>query len=1214
MPRRDFISDLKDVSRPGEYVYLTNIRAGADDGVFCFTYLKDDTSIDLEAFVTDISSYPQDHSYFVYTTSEDVPPAVTAGLQEVQVRAEGQSLSDFLRYLSSSLVESLCSDGRLGSQASGHDSDVYIADDDGEYDEDDEWDEPLYIEDPFSDPEPASSSTQGALKSEIRADLRPAKSAGFRVGVLGDYDGPVIISISCRVAKLGISDEAMQAWRVTPQQYLVLLIRYPSGYQGLQKIFDVETAAGKSSVDMHVALCNSYKPTLSNAEHIIFRGLKNTDSNEKDRCISGGSVLEPSFISKPLDTLLNERLVKILKHRYTFGFDWAGAELFFNDVQGKSIQSVDTADSKYLEKEKSTLVTSGLLAGDHLLESSGRLSFPLLAMQFTLRHFVRCTEFCLVCHCKIDADFEALKPYVCSNDLCLYQYLSLGFGPSLEFEIISQPNVVDLLISFAYSSASGDRLRDFPTGLGIMIPAGTEVLRECVNGMITSGNRSYDLKPGSGQALRPFKARLDPCKMELRFPDPEARPPVRIGDWIAILSHEVSEGNHLHCRVIEVAMWPVVKLSEPVTRGALIDPIVANPRMRQPSPVIFVVYDMLFDDLSENLKRRNITMLLDTLPSVTEMRSYLMQGKHDSGLELASWKNRISKSSLDVLRWIVASNRSCILQDGPSPDDPAGVTKAQNLVTEMEGHMQFRFAQGAPDKEQRFVQAVNSAPSTAKAKKYPTIFAWHGSPLSNWHGILKEGLHFKERLHGRAFGDGVYLSTDFHTSYTFASGYVYYGDRSWPNSNLKVCGAISLTEVVNCPSEFVSKSPHIVVKQLDWIQSRYLFVKCEKLSSGKGTPKKEKIPPSTVYYPQDPAYTAKGPHKRPVVIPLTAISSKRREALLDNGPKTSAGIKNLLGRKSSIKDKNGNGKTATEPIPAKRKWIFEELHNKNKEDVSQKNEDNADILSVATDDEDLAFLLSDTEPEKESKVAKVEQDSSPSKGNGTGKPEGFSDRQTDFNPGTLVATSLPLLTAPTYATTMATNALQRDLQATLKVQKKTPPHELGWYIDADLISTVYQWIVELHSFDPSLPLAKDLKAAGLQSVVLELRFGKDYPISPPFVRVIRPRFLGFQQGGGGHVTAGGALCMELLTNSGWSAASSIESVLLQVRLALSSTDPKPARLESGQSSSKGKIQDYGVGEAVEAFRRACHAHGWEVPKDFEESSKLTSQSSKGMMM
>lgn len=71
--------------------------------------------------------------------------------------------------------------------------------------------------------------------------------------------------------------------------------------------------------------------------------------------------------------------------------------------------------------------------------------------------------------------------------------------------------------------------------------------------------------------------------------------------------------------------------------------------------------------------------------------------------------------------------------------------------------------------------------------------------------------------------------------------------------------------------------------------------------------------------------------------------------------------------------------------------------------------------------------------------------------------------------------------------------------------------------------------------------------------------------------------------------------MDLLTNSGWSAVSSIESVLLQIRMAISSTEPRAARLENTRHS--GGNRDYGVGEAVGAFKRACAAHGWEVPKE-----------------
>ncbi|KAA8575780.1 hypothetical protein EYC84_004880 [Monilinia fructicola] len=73
--------------------------------------------------------------------------------------------------------------------------------------------------------------------------------------------------------------------------------------------------------------------------------------------------------------------------------------------------------------------------------------------------------------------------------------------------------------------------------------------------------------------------------------------------------------------------------------------------------------------------------------------------------------------------------------------------------------------------------------------------------------------------------------------------------------------------------------------------------------------------------------------------------------------------------------------------------------------------------------------------------------------------------------------------------------------------------------------------------------------------------------------------------------------MELLTNSGWSAVSSIESVLLQVRLAIMSTEPKPARLESKGKQHQG---EYGTHEAMAAFIRACNMHGWEVPKDFQD--------------
>lgn len=35
---------------------------------------------------------------------------------------------------------------------------------------------------------------------------------------------------------------------------------------------------------------------------------------------------------------------------------------------------------------------------------------------------------------------------------------------------------------------------------------------------------------------------------------------------------------------------------------------------------------------------------------------------------------------------------------------------------------------------------------------------------------------------------------------------------------------MSLNEIVNCPSQFASNNPYLVVQHIDWIQCRYLFV------------------------------------------------------------------------------------------------------------------------------------------------------------------------------------------------------------------------------------------------------------------------------------------------------------------------------------------------------------------------------------------------------
>jgi len=138
---------------------------------------------------------------------------------------------------------------------------------------------------------------------------------------------------------------------------------------------------------------------------------------------------------------------------------------------------------------------------------------------------------------------------------------------------------------------------------------------------------------------------------------------------------------------------------------------------------------------------------------------------------LKAWKERLSPAALGILRWIIASNRSCIVQVDKCPDQDAAGIKAkirpeQRVANMSRNWVQFRFAQGSPDKEQRFLNALKEQQSKLDPK-YPTLFAWHGSPLKNWHSIIRSGLDFKEVAHGRAYGHGVYHAMDQKTSTSY---------------------------------------------------------------------------------------------------------------------------------------------------------------------------------------------------------------------------------------------------------------------------------------------------------------------------------------------------------------------------------------------------------------------------------------------------------------
>ena len=1125
-----------------------------------------------------IGVVPQDETYLVYTDA-DVPSSIAKELEDSMHKAYGLKIPAMLDDLSTRLRAALGDgsaqeDNNEGSDVAmtdiddmGFESDEDTSDGqaDFEYNDDDDLFGVQESDVPVAQSgAPVSPSTL----RKIRQDFCAAREAGFKIGILCGFRETVqhsIVSVSVRVDKLCLSDETLQAWDLDPSEFVVLLIRFTGHYTTFEDV--MAQPSTDSNLEFCLRRCSTYKPTLQQA--IAAFSAPNLPKPKaaapSDTPNSTDPELSMLSIGTSIDIFMQKDFIPMLKLKNKHKLSWDDSKKYLATLQKTTVPLHD------LPKPQSSTPNDkpSSLPGFLVKEDDGEptVSLPLVAMRFALRYLVRCVDYCMICHQKVDGNFEALKPYVCGDSLCLFQYMSLGFGPSIEYEILRQPLVVDLLVSFCYASLvkrpMGDwhsyRIREFPTGLSLSVPN--------IRIGPMPGQKGYT-PPMAGQIMGQINAPSLVDHMKVKFkpgessvfltPETDTKG-LRQGQWIAILTtRRVSDlpvDQQPLNRIGHIPTWYYARIDmiidkilslHVVSRHTVVGGIVTDETPKEdPDPTYeaeMVPFDQNLDELDPPEKALIMQNLISALPSVTEMREFLVT---NPGRQLASW-SRMVPSSMVLLRWIVASNRSYIRQmDGctETGSDGKAISREHEKIKGVDGWIQFRFAQGSPEKEAFFQQEVARV-----IKRRKTLIAWHGSNLGNWHSIIRQGLNYQVVDNGRASGDGIYCSREFDTSLSYCG--IDLNLNYWAKSTLKMNAAIGLVELVNQPEQFMCTHPHFVVQHCHWIQCRYLFIRTANpetlaanpaalvtvphapaVATGSGaqlpiaTPQEE--------FKQDPGWIARGPRGDSLFIPKIAISSASRNK---------ARVSNIAKHDSQ----GHSGDTGDE------------------------------------DEGDIEFLFSENFQSLPKHRASAEP-------------------KTQFRPGALDLRSLPLLQPPSYATGLARKAIQKELKKLQQIQSSTPLEDLGWYMDFDAINNMFQWIVELHSFDLTLPLGQDMKKLGVDSIVLEIRFGRDFPMSPPFVRVIRPRFLSFLEGGGGHVTAGGAMCMELLTTTGWSPANSLESVFVQVRVALCSTDPQPARL---QQNSRGKI-DYGASEAFDAYDRAAKTHGWKVPADQVEMQAET---------
>ena len=183
-------------------------------------------------------------------------------------------------------------------------------------------------------------------------------------------------------------------------------------------------------------------------------------------------------------------------------------------------------------------------------------------------------------------------------------------------------------------------------------------------------------------------------------------------------------------------------------------------------------------------------------------------------------------------------------------------------------------------------------------------------------------------------------------------------------------------------------------------------------------------------------------------------------------------------------------------------------------------------------------------------------------------------------------------TLPSYATPAATKVLQRQLRQIIKLQMSTNAGDQRyWTLDLSKLDDLYTWYFTLGTFDPDIPLSRDMRRFNIKAIHIQVKFGPQHPDTPPFVRIIKPRFMQWMNGGGGHVTAGGSICIDMLTMKGWKKNITVDQVLMVVHHALSDLDPVPARVIA--------TNEYSIHEAVRAYIRVANTHGWRVPQNWD---------------
>jgi len=204
MPRKAFLADINSAS--GKVIAnVTDLERGDDDGDVNFVFTPSSGEpITIGLLALDVSGYPLDNTFMIFTKSADVPARVNATLEDVASFSAGMRVVELVQTIASKLQAVLATGSKarpLIVESDVEMPDSHEDDEDNQEDDDEEDDYEDDYNDGFSDDgfEPfgpldgkkslesrfgLTPEAAAKLNRRIKADLRAVKFSNFKIGVL----------------------------------------------------------------------------------------------------------------------------------------------------------------------------------------------------------------------------------------------------------------------------------------------------------------------------------------------------------------------------------------------------------------------------------------------------------------------------------------------------------------------------------------------------------------------------------------------------------------------------------------------------------------------------------------------------------------------------------------------------------------------------------------------------------------------------------------------------------------------------------------------------------------------------------------------------------------------------------------------------------------------------------------------------------------------